>query len=172
MPLFRHGLPDAVRRSLDLPAGDSILTSAELVDGSWAIASRGALTVASADAGTAGPARTRPWYDVDRAAFDPETTTITIEWVDADTTLLPLANARRTALAQTVRERVQSSVVLAETLTFPGGGKAKVAVRRDAQGGLFSQVVAHPGLDLGDPSVIERIDLTEARLRSASGLPL
>ena len=171
VPWFRRpALPDAVRRALDVPADDRILASAELVDGSWAVATRAALVMSDASGGAVAR---RPWSDVDRASYAPESGTITVRWVDGAPPLdLPLADARRTSLAQTLRERVQSSVVLAETVTFTAGRTARVAVRRDATGGLFSQVVADPGVDLTDPEVTARVDAAEERVRSASGLPL
>ncbi len=166
----RPSLPDPVRRSLDVPANDRVLASAELVDGSWAVATRSSLVTSDAAGGSVA---SRPWCDVDRASYSPETTTITVSWVDGAPSLaLPLADARRTSLAQTLRERVQSSVVLAETVTFAAGLTARVAVRRDGDGELFSQVVADAGVDLDDPEVVARVDAAEGRVRSASGLPL
>lgn len=166
----RPSLPDDVRRALDLPAGDRVLASAELVDGSWAVATRTSL-VTSHPAGRAVVAR--PWSDVDRAAYVPEASTITVTWVDGTSSLeLHLVDPRRSGLVATLRERVQSSVVLSETVTFAAGRTARVAVRRDGDGGLFSQVVAEPGVDLQDPEVAARVDAAEGRVRSASGLPL
>ncbi|WP_454043541.1 hypothetical protein [Cellulosimicrobium sp. Marseille-Q8652] len=171
MPWFRrHSLPDPVRRALDVPAGDRVLASAELVDGSWAVATRSTLL-------TCGPSGAvtlrRPWSDVDRASYAPESSTISVTWVDGDAPAeLRLADPRRSSLVQTLRERVQSSVVLSETVTFAAGRTARVAVRRDLDGGLFSQVVTGPGVDLGDPEVAARVDAAESRVRSASGLPL
>lgn len=166
----RPTLPDPVRRSLDVPANDRVLASAELVDGSWAVATRAALVTSDA---TGAAVSIRPWCEVDRASYAPETATITVSWVDGAAPLaLPLADPRRTSLAQTLRERVQSSVVLAETVTLAAGRTARVAVRRDGEGELFSQVVADPGVDLDDPEVAARIDAAEGRVRSASGLPL
>lgn len=165
----RPTLPDPVRRSLEIPANDRVLASAELVDGSWAVATRAALLTSDAT----GAVASRPWCDVDRASYSPETATITVSWVDGAPPLaLPLADPRRTSLAQTLRERVQSSVVIAETVTFAAGRTARVAVRRDGDGELFSQVVADPGVDLDDPEVAARVDAAEGRVRSASGLPL
>ena len=101
------------------------------------------------------------------------TATLTVTWVDASPPLvLRLADPRRTTLAQTLRERVQSSVVLSETVTFAAGLTARVAVRRGLDGSLFSQVVTEPGVDLRDPEVAARVDAAEDRVRSASGLPL
>ncbi|QJW36469.1 hypothetical protein [Cellulosimicrobium protaetiae] len=166
----RPSLPDSVRRALDVPADDRVLASAELTDGSWAVATRTELLTSDAAGGTVAR---RPWSDVDRAGYAPETAAITVSWVDGAAPLvLRLADPRRSSLAQTLRERVQSSVVLSETVTFAAGLTARVAVRRDGDGELFSQVVADPGVDLDDPEVAGRVDAAEGRVRSASGLPL
>ncbi|OLT54015.1 hypothetical protein [Cellulosimicrobium sp. CUA-896] len=165
----RPSLPDDVRRALHLPAGDRVLASAELRDGSWAVATRGSL-VTSDPTGRAVVAR--PWSDVDRASYAPEASTITVTWVDGTPPLaLHLVDPRRSGLVPTLRERVQSSVVLAETVTFAAGRTARVAVRRDRDGALFSQVVAEPGVDLHDPEVAARVDAAEGRVRSRPDYP-
>jgi hypothetical protein len=168
MALFaRSSLPDDARRSLRLPPKDAVLASAQLVDGSWAVATRTLLAT------TGDGALSRPWCDVDRAGYDPATASITVEWVDdAAPLVLRLADARRVSLAQTVRERVQSSVVLAEVVALGEGRKAKVAVRRDQDGSLFSQVVVDAGVDLDDARTRAVIDAAEDRVRGMSGLPL
>jgi hypothetical protein len=66
----------------------------------------------------------------------------------------------------------QEDPVLAESVAVPGGGDVKVAVRRTADGAMFSQAVAGPGVDLTDPEVARVVDATESRVRGASGLPL
>ncbi|MCB7135440.1 hypothetical protein [Cellulosimicrobium marinum] len=165
----RPALPDDVRRSLDLPPGDRVLATAELDDGGWAVATRSSLMTSDRDDG----ASERPWSDVDRASYAPETSTITVTWVDGSPPLaLRLVDARRSSLVATLRERVQSSVVLSETVTFDAGRAARVAVRRGPDGALFSQVVTEPGVDLDDPEVAARVDAAEGRVRAASGLPL
>jgi len=168
MALFaRSSLPDDARRSLRLAPKDAVLAAAQLVDGSWAAATRTVLAT-TGEEGTS-----RPWCDVDRAGYDPASASITVEWVDGAAPLvLRLADSRRTTLAQTVRERVQSSVVLAEVVALGPGRSAKVAVRRDTDGSLFSQVVAEAGVDLDDPRTRAAIDAAEDRVRSMSGLPL
>lgn len=168
MALFaRSSLPDDARRSLRLAPKDAVLASAQLVGGSWAVATRTVLAT------TGDAATSRTWCDVDKAGYDPATASITVEWVDGTAPLiLHLADVKRTALAQTVRERVQSSVVLAEVVTLGGGRSAKVAVRRDSDGSLFSQVVAEAGVDLEDARTRAVIDAAEDRVRSMSGLPL
>lgn len=168
MALFaRSSLPDDARRSLRLAPKDAVLASAQLVGGSWAVATRTVLAT------TGDAATSRPWCDVDKAGYDPATASITVEWVDGAAPLvLHLADVKRTALAEAVRERVQSSVVLAEVVTLGGGRSAKVAVRRDSDGSLFSQVVAEAGVDLEDARTRAVIDAAEDRVRSMSGLPL
>ena len=168
MALFaRSSLPDDARRSLRLAPKDAVLAAAQLVDGSWAAATRTVLATTGEDGSS------RPWCDVDRAGYDPVTASITVEWVDGAAPLvLRLADSRRTTLAQTVRERVQSSVGLAEVVALGAGRSAKVAVRRDTDGSLFSQVVAEAGVDLDDPRTRAAIDAAEDRVRSMSGLPL
>lgn len=77
MALFaRSSLPDDARRSLRLAPKDAVLASAQLVDGSWAVATRTVLAT------TGDAAASRPWCDVDKAGYDPATASITVEWVD------------------------------------------------------------------------------------------
>lgn len=165
----RTPLPDDARRALDLPRGERLLAAAPLAGGGWATATTAELAVVHE-----GPARVtlrRPWCDVDRAAFDPERSVLTVEWVDAEPDLrLALTDPERTAFPQVLRERVQWSVVIAETVDLPGGGQAKVAVRRTTARDLFSQAIAGPGVDLDDPEVAHVVDAAEERVRSAAGL--
>ncbi|AEG44665.1 hypothetical protein [Isoptericola variabilis] len=165
----RTSLPDDARRALDVPRGEKILATAALADGSWAVATTAELAVVQERPGRV--AMRRPWWDVDRAAFDPERSIVTVEWVDAEPDLrLPLTDPERTPFPQVLRERVQWSVVIAEVVGLPGGREVKVAVRRTTSGELFSQAVAGAGVDLEDPTVAHVVDAAEDRLRSAAGL--
>jgi bifunctional DNA-binding transcriptional regulator/antitoxin component of YhaV-PrlF toxin-antitoxin module len=168
VPLFtrRLTLPAAIRNRLDLPSGDRVLVAAELADGRWAAAARRSLYVAGAE----GEVERRPWSDVDRASLAPETSTITVNWIDGTREELTLADPRAAPFARALRERVQSSVVHSEIVTLPGGGEVRVALRRDENGRLLSQVIGSAGLDLADPYVAARVDAAEARVRSAAGL--
>ncbi|MFE5309355.1 hypothetical protein [Isoptericola sp. NPDC056573] len=166
----RSALPDDLRRALPLAPGERVLASAQLADDRWAVATTADLVVVGP--GTGDPVARRPWCDVDRGVFDPERSELAIEWVDAaPDTVLRLVDAERTSFPQALRERVQWSVVLAETVAVPGGD-VKVAVRRTADGRLFSQAVAGQGVDLDDPRVARVVDATESRVRGASGLPV
>jgi hypothetical protein len=165
----RTPLPDDARRALDVPRGEKLLAAAPLADGSWAVATTAELAVVQERPGRV--TIRRPWCDVDRAAFDPERSIVTVEWVDAEPdTRLTLVDAERTAFPQVLRERVQWSVVIAEVVDMPQGGEVKVAVRRTTTGNLFSQAIAGPGVDLDDPEVAPVVDAAEDRIRSAAGL--
>jgi hypothetical protein len=167
MPLFtrRTALPPDVRSSLNLRPGDSVIAAAEITDG-WAVASRLALYVALPHG-----VQRRPWADVDRANLDPETDTITVGWVDGVRQDLHLLDNRHPTFARALRERVQSSVVHAETVRLGGGAQVRVALRRDEDGGLFSQVIGEGRVNLADPAVAAVVDAAEARVRGAAGLP-
>ncbi|GIG36885.1 hypothetical protein [Cellulomonas pakistanensis] len=171
MPIFsRRALPDDVRRALDLPAGDRVLAAARSGD-RWLAATRLALYVvgSAADAG-AGPVRRHLWSDVDRASFAPEPPAITVHWVTGSVEELPLDPPVPVAFAQTLRERIQSSVVHVESVTVPGAGPVRVALRRGEAGELFTQVIGTGRVDLADPAVAALLDEVEARVRAAAGL--
>ncbi|MDO8145299.1 hypothetical protein [Isoptericola sp. 178] len=167
----RRQQPPAVRQVVPLTRGERLLASAETSDGGWVVATTADLVVvAAADDGPAVSLR-RPWCDVDRAAFDPERSILTVEWVDAAPDLRPmLSDAAGSNLPAVVRERVLWSVVLAETVDVPGG-TVRVAVRRRLDGTLFSQAVAGDGVDLSRADVANVVDATESRVRGACGLP-
>ncbi len=170
VPLFRRrpSLPADLRRRLDLPDGDRVLAAAALTDGRWAAASRRALHVVGEDAET--PVERTAWADVDRASFSPESTTITVHRVAGDVDDLVLAPPVPVSFAQTLRERVQSSVVHVETVTVPHGGRVRVALRRGEDDELFTQVVGTGRVDLDDPEVVQVLDQAEAQVRAAAGL--
>lgn len=175
----------AVRRAVRSHRTDSVLAEAALVTSTgeaWAFATRAELLLISApeapdgqdDGGPRGAPSVvvhREWSDVDRATYDVESNVVRVHWVDGEEpTPLPL-DGHRSVLPQVLRERVQWSVVLAEPVKLPGGRSARVAVRRRADGELFSQVIGQSDLDVTDPDIADVIDAAEARVRNAAGLP-
>lgn len=168
MPWFRRrpSLPADVRRRLDVPRGDRVVAVAQLTDG-WAVATRRALHVARDDLSL----RRRPWADVDRASLDPATAVLSVTWVEGTVERLQLADERPQPFPVVLRERVQSSVVHSETVPLRDGRLVRVAVRRDEEGRLLSQVIGDGRVDLTDPADVAAVDAAEARVREAAGLP-
>ena len=167
----RRQLTPAARRAVPVRGGERHLAAAELADGGRAVATTASLAVVSGGDDALLTLR-RPWCDVDRAAFDPERSVLTVEWVDAGPGLrLQMTDPTVTNLPAVLHERVLWSVVLAETVDVPGG-RVKVAVRRRPDGSLFSQALAEEGVDLARPEVAHVVNATESNLRGACGLPL
>jgi hypothetical protein len=175
----------AVRRAVRSHRTDAVLAQAELVTSAgeaWAFATRAELLLISAPEGASSDdgeeSRGAPsvvvhraWSDVDRATYDRESNVIRVHWVDGHEPTPLTLEGRHSVLPQVLRERVQWSVVLAEPVRLPGGRSARVAVRRRADGELFSQVIGGHDVDLTDPDVAHVIDAAEARVRNAAGLP-
>ncbi|WP_051681599.1 hypothetical protein [Cellulomonas sp. HZM] len=160
-------LTAADRARVALRPGDRVLASATLADERVVVCSRLALHVLAP-----GEILRTPWADVDHGALDPATRTLVVRWVWGGSSELAFADDRASvAVAQTFRERVQQSVVHTTNVALPGGRRARVALRRDEDGELFSQVLADPDVDLADPVVARLVDAAEDDVRDAAGLP-
>lgn len=167
MALFsrRPRLPDHLRRRLDL-RGDAVLAAAPLEDGRWAVTTRRALHVV----GDEGVART-PWADVDRGSLDATTRTLTVHWVSGARTELVVATEDAWDLVQSFRERVQQSVVHVEHVAVPGSrSSVRVALRRDEDGELFTQVIGDGAVDLTRAEAARVVAEAEAHVRAEAGL--
>ncbi len=174
MPIFsRHPvLPEPVRLRLALRRGDRVLAAAPLTGDAWAVASRAALHVAPELGGADASIERHPWTDVDRASLEAEAAVLTVHLVSGSTRALALADPEHSLrFAQVLRERVQSSVVHSEVVSLPGGGVVKVALRRDENGELLSQVIGGREDGPGGSAVAALVDAAERRVRGAAGLP-
>jgi hypothetical protein len=112
----------------------------------------------------------RPWHLVDSGTWTGADISLTVTWVDRhQPTRLVLPDPG--LLPETLRERVQASVVLAETLDLGGRRSARVVVRRVlATDELVSQAVLGPGVRIDDPGVREEVLAGLARVREQVGL--
>lgn len=112
----------------------------------------------------------RPWHLVDTGSYDNDADVLHVTWVDRDPALA-LRVGGHTLFLQAFRERVQASVVIAETLDL-AGRTARIVIRKDlGQDRLLDQVVLGTGVRLGDPGVRRRIDAVRRALREQVGLP-
>lgn len=169
--LRRPPVPADVAAAIDIEDGEKLLAWAvDVRTRSTVVAGRHRLYVVAADPAGARVTLSRPWYLVDAGTWGGEDGILMITWVDGE----PPARFELTELGmfpETLRERVQASVVLAEALDLGARRTAKVVVRKDlATGALLSQAVLGPGVRSADPGVSEQVRAGLRRVREQVGL--
>lgn len=158
-------VPDDVLRILALGPAERVLAAAPLVDGGAAVATPGRLLVTDAvslglDVG---------WYEVDHGAWEPTSAVLDVRLVTGRRVRLQLAPGVQTLLPEVLRERVQSSVVLAEKLEVRGRRGVRVVVRRSPHG-LLTQVLPDVGVDVTAPGVAADVARLRDDLARAAGM--
>ncbi len=168
----RPGLPAAVSASLGLRSGERVLAAAVDDDtGAYVVATTFALVVVPQPASERQPPQRRPWHLVDSGVWQHETSTLTVTWVDGARPGQWTFRDQRTLLPETLRERVQASVVLATRLTLGGRRSARVAIRQDlATRELIPQTVLARGTRADDAEVADQISRAMADLLDQVGL--
>ncbi|MEW1953014.1 hypothetical protein [Terrabacter sp. NPDC080008] len=164
----RPALPAQVRSAVPLDSGEQVLAWAQDEGtGGHAVATTHHIVLVGADGILAWR---RPWHEAEAATWQGESSLLTLTWVDGG----PPSRWRLTEpslLQQTLRERLQASVVLADEFRTAGRRKVRVVIRQDlASGGLVEQTIAGRGADLGDPDIAREAAQRLARLRSEVGL--
>lgn len=168
-PGARHAespaLPDDVRRALGLLPGERVLAHAlDEVSGTRLVVGTARLYAASAQVSA------RPWHLVDGGSWDHDSFTLTVTWVDGAKPQQWVLRAS-TAFLAALRERVQASVVLTESVDLGAGRSARVVIRKDlADGSLCDQSILARGVRMVDPGVADLVGATRARLREQVGL--
>ena len=173
------------RRSDDLPAdvvaalrdadGGKVLSAAPDADSrAWLVA--GIYELALVDPGRpAGEALvwSRPWHEVDAGSWSREASTLTVTWADRSRPgHWRLGDGmRERVFLQTLRERVQASVVLGEELSLSGRRTGRAVIRQNLRTGeLVEQVVLGRGVRQDD-EVAAVVARTLAWLREQVGMP-
>jgi hypothetical protein len=114
----------------------------------------------------------RRWLSVDVGAWDPETATLTVTWADGRRGVQWSFREQQTLLPETVRERVQASVVLSTRLTLGDRRTGRVAIRQDlATRELVEQTILGRYTRADDPEVRAHVEAALAHLRDQVGLP-
>jgi hypothetical protein len=156
-------VPAPVLAAAAIGPGERVLTWARDAGGTTVVATNHHLYAVTA----AGErSLSRPWHEVDAGTWSPELGQLTVTWVDGSRpvqwTLGP-----STLLPETVRERVQASVVLASRVDLGNRRGARVVIRQDlGTGDLVEQVVLGRRAPGDDP----RIAAALADLREQVGL--
>lgn len=164
----RDGIPDDLGAAVDrrerlLAWALDTRTGNRLVAGVWQL-------YAVAPETAPGAATGRPWHLVDAGAWDPATAILKVSWVDRAPALTARI-AEQNGFPETLRERVQASVVLADFLELGERRTARVVVRRNLETGeLLAQTILGPGVTSRDPGVIEVTTGALDRLREQVGL--
>ena len=169
--LRRPAVPPDVAAAIDREEHEKLLAWAvENGSGVTVVAGRHRLYAVAPGPDGLAVALSRPWHLVDAGLWSGEDGSLRVTWVDgerparfvlADPGLLP----------ETLRERVQASVVLSEAIDLGNRRTARVVVREDlTTRALLSQVLLGPGVRSTDPGVAEQVRVGLARVREQVGL--
>lgn len=151
-------LPDTVKAAAALQPGERVLAVTRL-DAGWTFATTHALHVVT----TLGPdgepdtARRVAWTDVKTAATVPSEQGLDVVLVDGARWSVPVGS-RPGRLPETVRERVQNSVVVARFLEVRRGKGVHVVARRTPEEQVGVQVTADAGIDVSDPELAAQVE--------------
>ena len=191
----RAELPRAVVEALELAKGERVLafaaddnTGAHVVATTYALAQVSSTLVTSlagtslaetspagtSQAVTSAAERTlrRRWLSVDAGAWEPETATLTVTWADGKRAGQWSFRDQPTLLPETVRERVQTSVVISTRLTLGDRRSGRVAIRQDfATGELITQTILGRYTSSDDPEVQAHVHAALTHLKDQVGLP-
>jgi len=156
------------RGAVRLGRGDRILNGAPDFDGTaWVVATSQSLARVTHDGSLVWR---RPWHEVDQGSWNRDTSLLTVTWVDRGPPGQWRLGDERLFL-QTLRERVQASVVLSEELKLSGRGTGRAVIRQDlATRELVEQVVLGRGVR-EDEEVREAAARTLSWLREQVGMP-
>ena len=166
----RPDLPPAIEKALELAKGERLLAFA--VDdntGGYVVATTYALAVFTS---SVERILRRRWLSVDAGAWEPVTATLTVTWADGRRAGQWSFRDQQTLLPETVRERVQASVVLSTRLNLGDRRTGRVAIRQDfATRELIPQTILGRYARADDPEVQAHVQAALAHLRDQVGLP-
>lgn len=151
-------LPAAVKAAAALTPGERVLAVARL-DAGWTFATTHALhvvTTLGAD-GEPDTARRVAWTDVRSVTTVPSELGLDVLLVDGARWSVPVGSSPG-RLPETVRERVQNSVVHSRFLEVRRSKGVHVSARRTPEEQVSVQVSADPGIDLTDPAVAAQVE--------------
>jgi hypothetical protein len=168
-------LDPGITKALELAKGERVLAFAvDDFTGAYVVATTYALAVVTSTPVTATPERTvrRRWLSVDAGAWEPETATLTVTWADGRRAGQWSFHDQETLLPETLRERVQASVVLSTRLALGDRRTGRVAIRQDfATRELIAQTILGRYARADDPEVQAHVHAALAHLLDQVGLP-
>ncbi|MFC5379993.1 hypothetical protein [Aquipuribacter nitratireducens] len=164
-------LPEPVVRAASLEPGERVLAVSR-VEGGWTFATTHRLHVVTTLGADGAPdtARAVRWVDVRTATTVPEERLLDVRLVDGARWAVPVGHRPR-RLPETVRERVQNSVVQTYSVDVGRGRSVHVVARRTPEEQVSLQVSADRGVDLSEPEVATSVARARDALRRELGLP-
>jgi hypothetical protein len=171
MPLFerrrRAPLPSDVRAAVPVAGGEKVLAWArDEESGGHVVATTHHLAFVGGDGALAWE---RPWHEAESGTWKGETGLLTVLWVGHRPTQWRVTEP--SLLQQTLRERIQASVVIADEFRTRSRRTVRVVIRQDLRTGrLLEQTIPGKGASLEDPEVAAEATERLARLRTEVGL--
>ena len=151
-----------VPEGVDLEQGERVLATAATDDAAVVITSRRLVVPGDLDEG-------KPWHLVDAGRWDPESSLLTVTWVDRT----PPGRWHLTepgGVPDAFHERVGASVVLVEQVGIDRTRRARVVLRRDlTTGRVIAQTIVAKGCDPDDPELVAVTEEVAARLAEQVG---
>ena len=171
----RPELPPAVKSACELAKGERVLAfGVDDNTGGYVVATSFAVAVVTSVAPSSPARRTlrRRWLSVDAASWEPETATLTVTWADRARAEQWSFRDQPTRLPETLRERVQASVVISTRLSLGDRRTGRVAIRQDFEAReLVPQTILGRYTRADDPEVAAHVEAALAHLRDQVGLP-
>lgn len=159
-------MPDLPQGAERLP-GERVLAAASTADGARLAATTHRLVLRGGD----GDVASYPWTQTRGAVLHADRKVLVVERTDGPTITLQLDESRASRrLGDTVRERIQHSILLTRVVDLPGRRKVTVAARREPGGTSFLQVVPDDERPL-PPAAAAAVDQAVAAVREQAGLP-
>ncbi|MFI6926677.1 hypothetical protein ACIBIZ_42565 [Nonomuraea spiralis] len=157
MSIFRR-LPADVRRSLDTRQGERVLTFTETGDGHL-VATNLALFLSDG---------TRvPYEEIDKASWDDEG--LRVVTTAGERHFERVAEPRM--VPETIRERVNSTIVVNKRVSLPGRGGVRLVARRPPGGEVLGwTLVFDEGLDPDDPGLRAQAEQALEGVRRSMGV--
>lgn len=164
----RPELSPVTRAAVPLAPGERVLAWArDESTGGHAVATTFHLAFVGADEQLAWQ---RPWHEAESGTWQADSSLLTVVWVDHRRPA-QWQITQPSLLQQTLRERLQASVVLADEFRTEARRTVRVVLRQNlATGDMVEQVVPGKGADLRDQAVAAEAAARLARLRSEVGL--
>jgi len=151
-----------VPEGVDLEQGERVLATAATDDAAVVITSRRLVVPGDLDEG-------KPWHLVDAGRWDPESSLLTVTWVDRT----PPGRWHLTepgGVPDAFHERVGASVVLVEQVGIDRTRRARVVLRRDlTTGRVIAQTIVAKGCDPDDPELVAVTEEVAARMAEQVG---